>query len=304
MVSGKNPTFRRFDFFNKAVDGVRDVSLFGAIVSILSLMLMASLFLSELWSYILPETVSHMVVNTNHGITETSIFIHITLPYVPCNAIAIKAENTRGGPLTGSGSASEVTQRLPDKSEMKLISAAWPTAVPSGACTIEGKIKVAKVGGSVSINVNGATMSSSLNLDHFIHRLYFGNGIPEALQQLPLNMVTVKAPDHTGLTTYTLRAVETAHRRGRKVTEWYQYSARSDYEKMGGKLMNAVKDKRSNIGVKFAYDFTAVSVVKKDNVHSFTEFFTSTCAIVGGIFTVSGLLVGFFKNVKHSVKGD
>ena len=46
------------------------------------------------------------------------------------------------------------------------------------------------------------------------------------------------------------------------------------------------------LGVFFIYDISPILVQLTEYQHSFTHFLTSVCAIVGGVFTVAGMIDG------------
>lgn len=48
----------------------------------------------------------------------------------------------------------------------------------------------------------------------------------------------------------------------------------------------------SSLGVFFIYDLSPMLVRLTEYRHSFTHFLTNVCAIVGGVFTVAGMLDG------------
>ena len=46
-------------------------------------------------------------------------------------------------------------------------------------------------------------------------------------------------------------------------------------------------------GVFFFYDFSSIRITYAEQRSSFLHFLTGACAIVGGVFTISGLVDGF-----------
>ncbi|KAG5189161.1 endoplasmic reticulum vesicle transporter [Tribonema minus] len=115
--------------------------------------------------------------------------------------------------------------------------------------------------------------------------------------------MSVDAPPGTARVAYTLKVVPTAvTTRAGRTTRSFQYSARSEYETK--EALAANREARRYPGVHFAYDFTPVMVHREEDAEGFLNFLTSTCAIVGGVFTMSGLLVGLIHGVRRTAKRD
>ena len=45
---------------------------------------------------------------------------------------------------------------------------------------------------------------------------------------------------------------------------------------------------------KFSYDLSPIQIVVTQQLKAFYHFITTTCAIIGGVFTVAGILDGLF----------
>lgn len=102
---------------------------------------------------------------------------------------------------------------------------------------------------------------------------------------------------------YFLKVVPTEmHRRNGESFQTYQYSATSyerdlvpyDATKGHADPSNAQSDVIRGIegvpGVFFNYEISPLRVIQRETKSSFTHFLTSTCAIVGGILTIAGLI--------------
>ena len=68
---------------------------------------------------------------------------------------------------------------------------------------------------------------------------------------------------------------------GHKETRLYQYSAQHSY---------IPEDTGAKPSAMFRYDLQPMQVVVTQTKRSFADFLTSVCAIVGGVFTVFGLM--------------
>jgi len=260
--------------------------------------------MSELWAYLRVDTVSHMSINAIHEDRETTLFLHATFPFVMCSEIQVEIENLRGGKGATIQGTPTIEARAPNREELKIlrrINSLRNIKANQGSCTLKGEITIARVGGMLHLKIYNFERAGDRTLDHYIHDLSFGPPIPDVTN--PLKEVYVDAPQDTARVAYTLKAIPTSitTRYGR-TTRSFQYSALSEYETISA--LATIKDKRHGPGVHFAYDFSPVGVVRREKSTGFFQFFTSSCAIIGGVFTTSGLLVGFIQNVRRTAKKD
>jgi hypothetical protein len=56
------------------------------------------------------------------------------------------------------------------------------------------------------------------------------------------------------------------------------------------------------LGVFFLYDFSPIMVKFTETRRSFTHFLTGVCAIIGGVFTVAGIIDSFLYHGLRSVQ--
>lgn len=87
---------------------------------------------------------------------------------------------------------------------------------------------------------------------------------------------------------YFLKVVPTVYEYadGRLVNNTYQYSVTKSVKSMnGGSIMNGQLP-----GVFVNYELSAIMVKYIERTKSFTHFLTSCCAIIGGLFTIAGML--------------
>lgn len=59
----------------------------------------------------------------------------------------------------------------------------------------------------------------------------------------------------------------------------------------------------TNVGVFFMYDMSPMMVQLTEHQRSFTHFLTGVCAIVGGVFTVAGMLDGMLYHSTRALQG-
>jgi len=190
-------------------------------------------------------------------------------------------------------------------------------------CQIYGFIEVNRVGGSFhvapgrSFSVSGVHVhdvqpfsSSDFNMTHKIRHLSFGrqlNSGDNAAQRHVNPLDGVEAPAEKGATMfqYYVKIVPTLYTKqaqggsadetAAEVLSTYQFSV-TRHEKvaslMDGSGMPGVFF--SYAGVFFSYELAPVMVKYSSKSKSFGHFSTGLCAIIGGVFTVAGLIDKIF----------
>mmetsp|Transcript_13620 Transcript_13620/g.29495 ORF Transcript_13620/g.29495 Transcript_13620/m.29495 type:complete len:401 (+) Transcript_13620:147-1349(+) len=183
---------------------------------------------------------------------------------------------------------------------------------PDG-CNMRGFVEVAKVAGNFHIapgqtfEVNGVMLHDMsklrnvhINMTHHIHHLTIGDSYPG--KKNPLDGVSKmrKIDGVTGVHEYFLKVVPTSYTRigwfGRHSLQQqtYQYSVQEYFHEV-------IPSERGKVlpGVFFIYDLSPIAVVYEDRRSSILHFIVQLCAIVGGIFTVAGMLdQGIYQGAK------
>lgn len=183
-------------------------------------------------------------------------------------------------------------------------------------CTLDGTVEVERAAGSIVLHVmhhdpsrivlagsflsatRGETRSgpkgvAGQNVTHKIHDFGFGPPLKGSVGagRNSLAGSTFVSEEGAGIVKYSLKVVPISHQRihGAEV-KTHTYSSNIAFVRED----DAIRDVSSPtllLGVEFSYDFTPVMVRYTDTRRSVFELVTSVCAIVGGIYTVSGLLV-------------
>lgn len=172
-------------------------------------------------------------------------------------------------------------------------------------CHLWGSISVNKVAGNFhfapgrSFQAGGVHVhdlipfgTEEFDISHTIHKLSFGEDYPG--RENPLNGVIVpKVNAHnregkTGAYQYFLKVVPTIYSNLRNDTiSTNQYSVTEHFKESNIPMQHNLP------GVFFYYDLSPIKVAFSEERSSFLSFLTSVCAIVGGVFTVSGILDSF-----------
>jgi len=169
---------------------------------------------------------------------------------------------------------------------------------PMGAdgCIIQGSLLVNRVPGNFHISAHSNSHSlhmPAINLSHVVHHLSFGRALtlPE-FQSLPKEVAAAWNPLHgTAFVARTqnvtiehyLKVVHTTFERQPSPAthiNTYQYTINS----------HQYEDHSAYPALVFSYELAPVEVIVRLEQESFASFLTQICAIVGGVFTVTGLV--------------
>ncbi|XP_010930697.1 protein disulfide isomerase-like 5-4 isoform X1 [Elaeis guineensis] len=201
-------------------------------------------------------------------------------------------------------------QALDDKSGQTIDTSKRPAPLTSG-CRIEGFVRVKKVPGNLVISAHSGAHSfdpSQINVSHVISQFSFGKQLsPQMLSEVKRlspfvggshdrltgrSYITNHADDVNANATieHYLQIVktETASRKSSrefKLLEEYEYTAHSS-------LVHSLHIPAA----KFHFEPSPMQVFVTEVPKSFSHFITNVCAIIGGVFTVAGILDSILHN--------
>jgi len=293
---------KKFDVHVKALDGVRKRTLPGAILTLASSTFIVLLCFSELLVFSSVKTVHHMTVDSAAAEQQSvRISLHATFPHLACDSMNLEVEATRGDPT------------------MDVVNSIVKTPVGEGGCSLKGELVVGKVGGNFHISTGMAGLPNSpvlqlssglmsatslmghfqgVNMSHTIHHLSFGPDFPG--RSNPLEEVTNVVSTDVGQYQFHIKVIPTVYKYLRRSpVHSHQFSISEQFVKLD--LMSALKAS-SAPGIFFYYDFYPVMVEYDEEKVSILQFLTRICGIIGGIFTVSGLIDGFLHQSYQQLK--
>ncbi|KAK8558779.1 hypothetical protein V6N13_098417 [Hibiscus sabdariffa] len=175
-------------------------------------------------------------------------------------------------------------------------------------CNIHGSLEVNRVAGNFHFAAGKSFHQSnflfddmislqkdSYNISHTINRLAFGEYFPGVVNPLDGGQWTHKTSN--GMYQYFIKVVPTIYTdiRGRTVNS-NQYSVTEHFRDL--ELIGP----NSHPGVFFYYDFSPIKVTFKEERISFLHFITNICAVIGGIFTVAGIVDSFVYHGQRKMK--
>lgn len=175
-------------------------------------------------------------------------------------------------------------------------------------CNIHGSLEVNKVAGNFhfatgkSIHQSSVSLldlltlqTESYNISHKINKLSFGDSIPGIVN--PLDGVQFEQTAPNGLYQYFIKVVPTVY------TNIRGHTIESNQFSVTEHLKNSEMDRfRSPPGVFFFYDLSPIKVTFTEEHASFLHFLTHICAIVGGVFTVAGIVDSFVYHGQKALK--
>ncbi|KAL4312007.1 hypothetical protein GQ457_01G049480 [Hibiscus cannabinus] len=173
----------------------------------------------------------------------------------------------------------------------------------TGGCRIEGYVRVKKIPGNLIISARSGAHSfdsSHMNMSHVISHLSFGKTISPRVLSDVKRLIPYIGRSHDKLNgrsfinhrdldanvtiEHYLQVVKTEvvtriYSRESSLLEDYEYTAHSS-------LSQSI-----DVPVaKFHFELSPMQVLIIENPKSFSHFITNLCAIIGGVFTVAGIL--------------
>lgn len=173
-----------------------------------------------------------------------------------------------------------------------------PQCKDSVGCRVHGDVLVSKVGGNVHVALGKSTVrdgkhvhefniqevSDGFNTSHAIHRLEFGKRVKGT--HSPLEGTTKIVKHGAYMFHYYIKLVPTLFTGISQTVYTHQYSV-TDSEK---NVMVKKGELAGLPGVFLVYEFTPFMVQKVEKVVPLSHFLTSMCAIIGGVFTMAGII--------------
>lgn len=265
---------RRFDIYRKVPKDLTQPTLTGACISIFSVLFILFLFLSELSLFITHDVVSELTVEdpVKHS-EKIPVFINLTLPNLNCKYLGLDIQDDMGRHEVGF---QDNTQKF---------------EVNGGSgCRMESHFLINKVPGNFHVSTHSAeTQPDNPDMTHIIHKVRFGMDLQEGKDVSgsfnPMEGLDKTKSQAIATHDYIVKIVPSVYEDSRGNFRYpYQYTF--SYRDVvqyghGGRMMPAIW---------FRYDLSPITVRYKEKRKPFYTFLTTVCAIVGGTFTVAGIL--------------
>lgn len=180
----------------------------------------------------------------------------------------------------------------------------------AGGCRIEGFVKVKKVPGNLMISAHSGSHSfdaSTMNMTHYVSDFSFGRKLPlnKLREVLRLTPQLVSPGDHLPVKVYVSEHENITHEHYLQVVKTEVLSSRfheSVLETYDYTVHSNVVQTTTIPTAKFHYELSPMQVLVKETPKSFSHFITNVCAIIGGVFTVAGIIDSMLHGAIRMVK--
>ncbi|GIY18235.1 endoplasmic reticulum-Golgi intermediate compartment protein 1 [Caerostris extrusa] len=208
------------------------------------------------------------------------VHLNISLPRLPCSVLGLDIQDEMGRHEVGFVE-NILKSPLGEKQE---------------GCRFEGRFYINKVPGNFHVSTHSASSQpESIDMAHIIHEVSFGTRMPfEELSKgtagvkgsfNPLKEVDRSKAKDIESHDYVMKIVPTIYETldGVKIESYqYTYAYKSSVTfSHSGRIMPAIW---------FRYDLTPITVKYVESRPPLYSFLTTVCAIVGGTFTVAGII--------------
>eukprot|EP00744_Colponema_vietnamica_P005440 GILI01007973.1.p1 GENE.GILI01007973.1~~GILI01007973.1.p1 ORF type:complete len:356 (+),score=101.40 GILI01007973.1:82-1068(+) len=302
---------KALDVYRKVPSDLTEPTISGAAVSVLSGTFIVILFFSELFAYLSVQTQSEMFIDVNRGGEKLRINIDVTLHRLPCSIVGLDAQDIMGSHevdvsgsmvkrrLTPSGSVIGEENALGGSHSEVDLDRVRKEVEDKEGCQMVGYIFVNKVPGNFHISTHSQShilnrvFSSleSVDVSHSVNHISFGDDhdlkkIKKTFDQGVLNPLDgvqkLRPPQVRAPVTYEyyVKVVPTTYV-PLSGNELYVHQFTANSNEVQGHHLPAIY---------FRYDLSPVTVKFTQKKESFFHFLVQVCAIIGGVFTVAGII--------------
>jgi len=214
------------------------------------------------------------VDDPNTDQSRVPVYLNVTLPHLQCDYVGLDIQDDRG------------------RHEVGFVENVNKVPLGDSGCNFEAKFQVNKVPGNFHLSTHSAaSQPSNPDMRHIVHSLRFGDDISNTYAHgsfNPLRERLVLEANGQSSHEYVLKVVPSIYEKiGGHVLVSYQYTF--GYKEFlsyhhSGQIIPAIW---------FRYDLLPITVKYKERRQPVYSFLTSVCAIVGGTFTVAGIIDSF-----------
>ncbi|XP_019162314.1 PREDICTED: endoplasmic reticulum-Golgi intermediate compartment protein 3 [Ipomoea nil] len=325
---GVKQAIKAIDAFPRAEEHLLQKTKSGALVSIVGLVIMATLFLHELRYYLTTNTVHQMAVDLKRGET-LPIHINMSFPSLPCDVLSVDAIDmsgkhevdldtniwklrlSRDGYIVGTEYLSDLVEKEHsdhkhddhkdnhedlhlqgfDQEAENFIKKAKQALDNGEGCRVYGTLDVQRVAGNFHISVHG--------LNIFVAQMIFQGSSHVNVSHIIHDLSF--GPKYPGIHN-PLDGTERILHAGSGTFKYYIKIVPTEYRYLSKEVLPtnqfSVSEYYSLIhefdrawpAVYFLYDLSPITVTIKEERRSFLHFITRLCAVLGGTFALTGML--------------
>ncbi|CAD8177444.1 unnamed protein product [Paramecium pentaurelia] len=320
MIGGVQSRLRKLDIYRKLPADLTEPTTAGALISVISTIVIVVLFITELQAYIEVDNSSEMFVDINRGGEQIRVNLDIEFHKFPCDILSLDVQDIMGSHVVnvegrlikkriknGQIISEEVHSNHEGhdhhgQQSIDFVRIEQAFKEKEG-CQIAGYIIVNKVPGNfhVSAHAFGGILHQvfqrsqihTLDLSHTINHISFGEEddlikIKKQFQKGVLNPLdnTKKIAQPQGGTgmmfQYYISVVPTTYI-DVQGNEYYVHQFTANSNEVQTDHLPAVY---------FRYDLSPVTVKFLQYRESFLHFLVQICAILGGVFTIASIVDG------------
>lgn len=274
---------KRFDIYRKLPKDLTQPTTTGALISICSTFFIIFLLVSEVLSFLQEEVVSELYVDDPTTGATIPVIVDLEIPNMACEYVGIDIQDNQGRHEVGYLKNTRKTDML-NKNQQK------------SGCRFHGEFYVNKVPGNFHVSTHASKKQPQKHdFNHKINKLFFGEDL--SALELPGNQTSLAGKATTNEPSlsydYTLKIVPTVHTDNkRRTTFGYQYTVTS----------KTFKNTRGTPAIWFRYEIAPITVKYTHKKKPFYHLLTTICAIVGGTFTVAGMIDSMIFSAHQAVK--
>jgi len=273
---------RRLDIYRKVPKDLTQPTTSGACISVVCVMFISFMLINDLLAFLSVDIHSELFVDDPGREGRVQVHINVSLLHLACDHIGIDIQDENGRHEVGYVQNTEKTP-LPE----------------TNGCRFEAVFEINKVPGNFHLSTHSAQVPAGVQIDmrHVVHSLRFGDDIV-SMGRLgthgaglgsfdPLRGRDASSGQAQSTHEYILKVVPSLYERlgdWRNLLHGYQYTyAHKEYVGYhhSGRVIPAVW---------FRYELQPITVKYTERRQAFYIFLTSICAVVGGTFTVAGII--------------
>jgi len=325
---------KNLDAYPKTLEDFRVRTFSGAAVSIVSGVFIFWLFVSEFMYYLSTEVQPQLFVDTTRG-EKLRINVDVVFHNLPCAYLSVDAMDISGehqldvdhnifkkrigkdglpvpaGPQRQERLGDDSLKTADGKEVAEIDKNPCGSCYGSETCQVYGYLLVNKVAGNFHFAPGKSFQQHHMhvhdlqpfrnfkfNLSHTIHRLSFGREFPGIINPLDgVAKASEKEKDGAGMYQYFVKIVPTTYKSlDGNILNTNQFSVTEHFKSLQGESSHGLP------GVFFMYELSPIMVEFKEQKKSFAHFLTGVCAIIGGVFTVAGIIDSFIYQGMKSLK--
>merc|ERR1719384_1586629 len=261
---------KRFDIYRKIPKDLTQPTVTGAVISMCCVAFICLMLFTELLWFISPDVRSELHVSNDNPNDRIPVRINISLPNLKCEYLGIDIQDDMGRHEVGFVENTIKT----------------PLGLGEEGCLFEARFHINKVPGNFHVSTHSVDVQpDAYDFSHEIHEISFGSKIRKISQKGIGSFNSLgdrEKLDSNGLESYeyVMKIVPTTYEdiSGNTLIAYqYTYAFRSYFRGRVPALW-------------FRYDLNPITVKYHETRPPLYHFLTTVCAIVGGTFTVAGII--------------